>query len=180
MEPFEVLKGDAPRLIDEWQEVPSLWDATRSFVDLNNKKGLIILTCSSTPTIRGILHSVTGRIKSIRMNTMSLYESGDSTGDISLKELCNNRFETRLYEEVNLKHLVYLIVRGGRLGNIEVNQEDCCELASGYMENVIKTDLQQLDNDIEYNEHKAKLILKYLARNESATASNQNILKDII
>ena len=180
MEPFEVLKGDVPRLIDEWQEVPSLWDATRSFVDLNNKKGLIILTGSSTPTIKGILHSGTGRIKSIRMNTMSLYESGDSTGDISLKELCNNRFKARLYEDVNLKHLAYLIVRGGWPGNIEVNQEDCCELASGYMENVIKTDLKQLDNDIEYNEHKAKLILKSLARNESTTASNQNILKDII
>ena len=70
MEPFEVLKGDVPRLIDEWQEVPSLWDATRSFVDLNNKKGLIILTDSSTPTIKGILQSGTGRIKSIRMNSL--------------------------------------------------------------------------------------------------------------
>ena len=180
LEPLEVLKGEAPRLIDEWQEVPSLWDATRSFVDLYNKKGLIILTGSSTPTIKGILHSGTGRIKSIRMNTMSLYESGDSTGDISLKELCNNKFETRIYEDVNLKHLAYLIVRGGWPGNIEVNQDDCGELALGYMENVIKTDLQQLDNDIEYNEHKAKLILKSLARNESTTASNQSILKDII
>ena len=72
IEPYTVLKGDAPRLIDEWQEVPSLWDATRAFVDSSGKKGQIILTGSSTPALKGVLHSGVGRIKSIRMNTMSL------------------------------------------------------------------------------------------------------------
>ena len=85
LEPYTVLKGDTPRLIDEWQEVPALWDATRSFVDESGNKGQIILTGSSTPVNKGVLHSGTGRIKSIRMNTMSLYESGNSSGDISLK-----------------------------------------------------------------------------------------------
>ncbi len=77
MDPYTVLEGKAPRLIDEWQEVPSLWDATRAFVDSKTEKGLIILTVSSTPMEKGILHSGTGRIKSIRMNTMSLFESGE-------------------------------------------------------------------------------------------------------
>ena len=86
-DPYTVLEGKTPRLIDEWQEVPALWDATRSFVDRNGEKGQIILTGSSTPAAKGILHSGTGRIKSIRMNTMSLFESGDSTGEISLKDL---------------------------------------------------------------------------------------------
>ena len=180
VEPYTVLKGDTPRLIDEWQEVPSLWDATRSFVDLNNEKGQIILTGSSTPVNKGILHSGTGRIKSIRMNTMSLYESGDSSGDISLKDLCNNKFESKLFEETNLEKLAYLIARGGWPGNIGVAESDCAELANGYMDNVIKTDLKQLDKDIDYNEHKAKLILKSLARNESTTVSNQKVLDDII
>ena len=180
VEPYTVLKGDTPRLIDEWQEVPSLWDATRSFVDLNNEKGQIILTGSSTPTSKGILHSGTGRIKSIRMNTMSLYESGDSSGDISLKDLCNNKFESKLFEETNLEKLAYLIARGGWPGNVGVAESDCAELANGYMDNVVKTDLKQLDKDIDYNEHKAKLILKSLARNESTTVSNQRILDDII
>ena len=180
VEPYTVLKGDTPRLIDEWQEVPSLWDATRSFVDLNSEKGQIILTGSSTPVNKGILHSGTGRIKSIRMNTMSLYESGDSSGDISLKDLCNNKFEPKLFEETNLEKLAYLIARGGWPGNIGVNESDCAELANGYMDNVIKTDLKQLDKDIDYNEHKAKLILKSLARNESTTVSNQKVLDDII
>lgn len=180
LEPYTVLKGDTPRLIDEWQEVPALWDATRSFVDESGNKGQIILTGSSTPVNKGVLHSGTGRIKSIRMNTMSLYESSDSSGDISLKDLCENKFESKVFEETNLEKLAYLIVRGGWPGNINVDVNDCDELALGYMENVAKTDLKQLDKDIDYNEHKAKLILKSLARNESTTVSNQSILNDII
>lgn len=85
-----------------------------------------------------------------------------------------------MLEETNLEKLAYLIVRGGWPGNIDVSVNDCDELALGYMENVAKTDLKQLDKDIDYNEHKAKLILKSLARNESTTVSNQSILNDII
>ena len=180
IEPYKVLEGNTPRLIDEWQEVSSLWDATRAFVDRNNVKGQIILTGSSTPVHKGILHSGTGRIKNVRMNTMSLYESGDSTGDISLMDLCQNKFEAKIYEQTSLEHLAYLIVRGGWPGNTSTSYDDCDELGLSYMENVTKTDLDQLDNDLDYNEHKAKLILKSLARNESTTVSNQSILKDII
>ncbi len=180
IEPYTVLKGETPRLIDEWQEVPSLWDATRAYVDRNADKGQIILTGSSTPQKKGVLHSGTGRIKSIRMNTMSLYESRDSSGDISLKDLCEQKFESKMLDEVSLEHLAYLIARGGWPGNIDVDITDCTELATEYMENTIKTDLSKLDTDIDYNEQKAKLILKSLARNESTTVSNQSILKDII
>ncbi len=180
VEPYSVLEGENPRLIDEWQEVPSLWDATRAYVDKKAEKGLIILTGSSTPNEKGILHSGTGRIKSIRMNTMSLYESGDSSGLISLKDLCENKFESKILDVTSLEHLAYLIIRGGWPGNIEVDKDVCAELASGYMENVIKTDLRKLDKDVDYNEQKAKLILKSLARNESTTVSNQSILTDII
>ena len=180
VEPYSVLEGATPRLIDEWQEVPSLWDATRAFVDGREGKGQLILTGSSTPVEKGILHSGTGRIKSIRMNTMSLYESGDSDGTISLRDLCENRFETKLTAETKLEKLAYYIVRGGWPGNIDVSVEECADAAIGYMENVIKTDLRKLDKDIDYNEHKAKLILKSLARNESTTVSNQSIMRDII
>ena len=180
VEPYSVLEGATPRLIDEWQEVPSLWDATRAFVDGREGKGQLILTGSSTPVEKGILHSGTGRIKSIRMNTMSLYESGDSDGTISLRDLCENRFGTKLTAETKLEKLAYYIVRGGWPGNIDVGVEECADAAIGYMENVIKTDLRKLDKDIDYNEHKAKLILKSLARNESTTVSNQSIMRDII
>lgn len=180
IEPYTVLNGKTPRLIDEWQEVPSLWDATRAFVDKIGSKGQIILTGSSTPINKGVLHSGTGRIKTIRMNTMSLYESGDSNGDISLKDLCNNKFQAKIYDQTTLEKLAYLIVRGGWPGNIYTGIEECNELSIAYMENVIKTDLKKLDEEIDYDEHKAKLILKSLARNESTTVSNQSILKDII
>lgn len=180
IEPYKVLDGKTPRLIDEWQEVPSLWDATRAYVDKSVKKGQIILNGSSTPQEKGVLHSGTGRIKSIRMNTMSLYESGDSSGEISLRDLCNYKFQSKILEEVSLEKLAYLITRGGWPGNIDVEESECYELATSYMENVIKTDLRKLDKDVDYNEQKAKLILKSLARNESTTVSNQKILNDII
>lgn len=180
MDPYTVLEGKTPRLIDEWQEVPSLWDATRAFVDSRTEKGLIILTGSSTPMEKGILHSGTGRIKSIRMNTMSLFESGESSGDVSIKDLCEEKFKSMLIKPVSLEKLAYLIVRGGWPGNLDVSIDMCSELATGYMENVIKSDLNKLDNDIDYNEQKTKLILKSLARNESTTVSNQSILNDII
>lgn len=180
IEPLRVLEGKSPRLIDEWQEVPSLWDATRAYVDRVSAKGRIILTGSSTPLFKGILHSGTGRIKSIRMNTMSLYESGDSSGSISLKDLCDSKFETKALEETTLEKLAYFIVRGGWPGNLSTDESTCNEVSTSYMENVIKYDLKRLDENIDYNEHKALLILKSLARNESTTVSNQSILKDII
>ncbi len=180
IEPFAVLVGDSPRLIDEWQEVPALWDTTRAFVDIHDKNGLIILTGSSTPQIKGVLHSGTGRIKSIKMNTMSLYESGDSSGVVSLKDLVEGKFETKMLENISLKQLAYLISRGGFPKNIGVSEDDCYELATSYMENIIKTDLKKVDFGIDYNERTAKLILKSLARNESTTVSDQSILNDII
>ena len=172
LEPYTVLKGDAPRLIDEWQEVPALWDATRAFVDESGGKGQIILTGSSTPVNKGVLHSGTGRIKSIRMNTMSLYESGDSSGIISLKDLCENKFESKVLEETNLEKLAYLIVRGGWPGNIDVSVNDCDELALGYMENVAKTDLKQLDKDIDYQS-----ILNDIIENDNSSISKNTLSK---
>ena len=88
--PEAVLEGENPRLIDEWQEVPPIWDAVRHKVDQTGEKGQFILTGSSTPNHKGQLHSGAGRIAKIRMHPMSLYESGDSSGKISLEELCND------------------------------------------------------------------------------------------
>ena len=180
LEPFAVLQGETPRMIDEWNEVPALWDATRAFVDMNVGKGQLILTGSSTPTRKGVLHSGTGRIKSIRMNTMSLYESGDSSGTISLTDLCNGVFKSQIFDNTSLNKLAYLIIRGGWPGNIGVSEQSCADLAVGYMEDIVKTDLKKLDPEIEYSEQKSKLILKSLARNESTTVSNNSILDDII
>lgn len=180
LDPSLILQGDTPRMIDEWQEVPSIWDATRAEIDKRHKKGQIILTGSSTPKTKGILHSGTGRIVSLKMNTMSLYESGDSTGLISLKELCEGKLKPTMLEEVDLEKIAYLIVRGGWPENINVDSDSAHIMPRAYMNNIIKEDLNKLDDDIEYNQHKTTLLLKSLARNESTTVSDKKLLDDII
>lgn len=180
LNPTLVLQGDTPRTIDEWQEVPSLWDATRAEIDRRNKKGQIILTGSSTPKQKGILHSGTGRILSIKMNTMSLYETGDSSGLVSLKDLCDGNMEEQLINEIPLEQLAYYIIRGGFPSNISVPKDRAKIMPRGYMENIIKEDINKLDDGITYNSEKVKLLLKSLARNESTTASVLSIYKDII
>ncbi len=179
LNPSLVLQGETPRLIDEWQEVPSLWDATRAEVDLRNKKGQIILTGSSTPKTKGILHSGAGRITRLRMNTMSLFESGDSTGAISLQDLCSGTLHDQMVEEASLSQLAYLIVRGGWPANIGSDIHTAHLMPKSYMTSVISTDLNKLDDGVEYSAHKAELLLRSLARNECICASDLSLLKDI-
>lgn len=174
--PLLVLEGETPRMIDEWQEVPSLWDATRSFVDRMNKNGNLILTGSSTPKTKGILHSGAGRIVSVRMNTMSLYESGDSSGLVSLSDMIHGDFKDRLVEEVKLEKLAYFIVRGGWPKNINSKNPSITPIS--YIEKVIQSDFKDKDGK-RYSSDKIEHILKSLARNESTTASVSRIAKDI-
>ena len=100
LSPELVLTGEAPRLIDEWQEVPPLWDAVRYKVDQTAEKGQFILTGSATPNHKGVLHSGAGRIAKLRMRPMSLYESGDSSGQVSLEKLCHGEVTTAMTGEV--------------------------------------------------------------------------------
>lgn len=180
MDPLKVLSGDLPRLIDEWQEVPSLWDAIRMKVDETNLKGQYILTGSSTPVRKGVLHSGTGRIYKLRMNTMSLFESGDSDGKVSLKEICGNYFDkTILTGDVDLEKIAYLIVRGGWPDNINVPKEKAGVLPKGYIDSVLYEDIQKLDENVKYETNKVNLLLRSLARNESTTITNLSLSKDI-
>ena len=123
LNPAMILQGDTPRMIDEWQEVPAIWDAVRAEIDKRHKKGQIILTGSSTPVTKGIMHSGTGRIVNLRMNTMSLFESGDSSGLVSLKDLCDGKLEIRMVEETRLEDLAHYIVRGGFPENISAPED---------------------------------------------------------
>ena len=180
LNPALILQGDTPRLIDEWQEVPSIWDAVRAEVDKRHKKGQIILTGSSTPKTKGIMHSGAGRIVRLRMNTMSLYETGDSSGRVSLQKLCNGELEMQMLDEVPLEKIATYIVRGGWPENIFVDAKKAHLMPRAYMETVISEDLNNLDNGIEYNRHKAQLLLRSLARNESTTVTDSSLLKDIV
>ena len=178
MSPAIVLEGEKPRLIDEWQEATNLWDEIRIDVDKTGLKGQYILTGSSTPNRKGIAHSGAGRYGKIHLRTMSLYESGDSTGDISLEELCNNKFKGKATVEVDLRNLAKLIIRGGWPANLEYSAKDASEAIEEYINLIIDDDLYRLDG-VNRDKHKVKLLLKSLARNASTTVSNMTLKKDI-
>lgn len=178
LSPTMVLQGDVPRLIDEWQEVESLWDAVRYEVDVRHQQGQFVLTGSSTPKRKGIMHSGAGRIAPLRMRTMSLWESGDSDGKVSLQALFAGELETQLTGEVNLKRLANLIVRGGWPQGLTVPEEKAYLLPQGYINAIIDDGANRLD-DIKRDSSKMLRLLKSLARNESTTVSNKTLKKDI-
>lgn len=181
LKPSYVLEGKAPRLIDEWQEVPALWDATRSIVDKRGHSGQFILTGSSTPKRKGIMHSGTGRIISLRMQTMSLYESGDSSGKVSLKDICENTFDEIIKtEDISLEKLAFLTIRGGWPGNLNSTEKNAGIIPQSYVDSVINRDINRLDDDIVYDLQKVRLLFRSLARNESTTVSNSTIARDIM
>ena len=178
LSPSIVLEGDTPRLLDEWQEVPSIWDAVRYIVDQRSEKGQFILTGSSTPKRKGIFHSGAGRIGKLRMRTMSLYESGDSSGKVSLSDVCQGKINPVMTGEVHLRDLAGYIVRGGWPGNLNVPIENASILPQSYIDAILDDDTQRMDGK-KYDVSKMRLLLRSLARNESTTATNKKLMKDI-
>lgn len=178
LSPALVLEGETPRLIDEWQEVLSIWDAVRYQVDQDSRKGLFILTGSATPNHKGILHSGAGRIAKLRMRPMSLYESGDSSGKVSLEKLCNGEFTPAMTGEPDLRRLTELIIRGGWPGSIGMPANQAALLPAEYLNAVIDDDVYRIDG-IKRNTVKMRLLLRSLARNESTTATNKTLKNHI-
>ncbi|WP_295916788.1 DUF4143 domain-containing protein [uncultured Anaerovibrio sp.] len=178
LSPEMVLEGDVPRLIDEWQDVASLWDAVRYEVDRRGQQGQFILTGSSTPKHKGILHSGAGRIARLRMHPMSLFEAGNSSGDVSLAELCQGRIKSKLTGDVELRKIADYIVRGGWPGNQDNDIEAARLLPEEYITATIEDDIVRIDG-VPRNRNKLELLLRSLARNESTTVSNKTIRNDI-
>lgn len=178
MSPDIVLEGETPRLVDEWQEVPPLWDAVRHKVDQSTEKGQFILTGSATPNHKGILHSGAGRIARLKMHPMSLYESGESCGKVSLRELCYGKLSPALTGEPDLKKTAELICRGGWPGNINTPAQKAGLLPAEYLKAVIEDDLYRIDG-VKRDLSKIQLLLKSLARNESTTVTNKTLKNDI-
>lgn len=178
LQPAVILDGKTPRLIDEWQEYPPLWDAVRYRVDELGKKGLYILTGSSTPNHKGILHSGAGRIGRLRMRPMSLWESGDSDGKVSLEALCKGQIEPAMTGDVDLRNLIHLIVRGGWPGALSLDSSDAQLIAQQYITAVLEDDATRIDG-VERDRNKLERLLKSLARQESTTASASAIQRDV-
>jgi len=178
MSPDLALDGENPRLIDEWQEVPVIWDAVRSKIDFSNKKGQFILTGSATIDKSSYIHSGTGRIAHLRMRPMSLFESGKSDGKVSLKDICDNIAKDYFTGDVDLKNIIHYILVGGWPSSINIPIENGILISKEYIKSIINEDIYKIDN-IKRDKRKIELLLKSLARNESTTVTNTTLRKDI-
>lgn len=180
LSPMKLLAGATPRLIDEWQLAPQLWDAARFEVDHRDEEGQFIFTGSAVPTDTDkIHHSGTGRFAWLTMRTMSLYESGESTGEVSLGDLFSKPgvdiFGTN---NLNIDSIAWLICRGGWPKATTINKEVALDMAYRYYEAVVNNDISRVDN-VKRDTERAKRILRSIARNQCAQISVNTICADI-
>ena len=179
--PSLLLKGDNPRLIDEWQVAPVLWDAIRTAVDQRQEEGLFILTGSTSVDNDHIMHSGTGRISRMKMYPMSLFESKESNGAISLKKLFDNPYMDidGIISELTVEELIFSACRGGWPASLK-RKNDTAKLliAKDYLNNICESDISTVDG-VQRNPVWTNLILRSYARNVSTLAKKANIYKDV-
>ena len=182
VDPKYIFNQDRPQLIDEWQLVPSKWDAVRHECDSDHDKGKFILTGSTSLSKEEredeIFHSGTGRIAIMKMNPMSLYESGDSTGDVSIEEMFSGNVNCKYIRKVELDELAKLIIRGGWPENIDKEGDDIEVIPRSYIESVITRDINER-KDKKRDSNKMRMLIRSLSRNETTIAGNDTIVKDI-
>lgn len=182
VDPKYIFNQDRPQLIDEWQLVPSIWDAVRHECDSDHDKGKFILTGSTSLSKEEreeeIFHSGTGRIAIMKMNPMSLYESGDSTGDVSIEEMFSGNLNCKYIRKVELDELAKLIIRGGWPENIDKEGDDIEVIPRSYIESVITRDINER-KDKKRDSNKMRMLIRSLSRNETTIAGNDTIVKDI-
>ena len=175
--PSLFLEGDKPRLFDEWQMYPVVWDSIRTDVDNTGLKGQYILTGSAKPVEGETMHSGTGRFSRILMRTMSLYESGDSNGRVSLKDIIDGR-SIAATNELSLEDIASVIVRGGWPAALDINDDNKYKVAKEYIDSLVREDVNTIDG-VERNPSKMNSLIKSLARNVSTTVSNATIIEDV-
>ena len=176
----QLLTGETPRLIDEWQIAPSLWDSVRFEVDHRGGWGHFILTGSSVPpSANEIFHSGTGRFAKLKMRTMSLFESGDSTGAVSLSDLFDaEKKPISGSSKIDINRLAYLICRGGWPGALDLNETDALAQAFDYYDVVCDSDISRVD-DVQRDPQRVRLLLRSYARHQGTMATIGTILKDL-
>lgn len=179
--PSLLLKGDTPRLIDEWQVAPVLWDAVRNEVDERKLKGQFILTGSTVIDNDEIMHSGTGRISQIPMYPMSLYESKESNGKISLKDLFDNQQYDidGITSDLTIENLIFAACRGGWPASLDVMSDNAKLLiAKDYVNIVCEEDVSRVDKK-RRNPVLARLIMRSYARNICTLVKKSNLLADV-
>lgn len=180
LNPSLLLAGKTPRLIDEWQIAPKLWDAVRFEVDHRCEEGQFILTGSAVPAnMDDVTHTGTGRFAWLTMRPMTLYESGESNGTISLLELFNNTSNLSGINELTLEDIAYLCCRGGWPRSIFMDHDIALEQAYDYYDAVVNSDISRVDN-INRNPERVKNLMRSYARNIGSQASNETLKNDMI
>jgi predicted AAA+ superfamily ATPase len=175
-----LLEGEKPRLIDEWQVIPDIWNMVKTDVDIQNKEGLYILTGSTTPTDDETLHSGIGRMSFIEMKPMSLYESHDSNGSISLNDIVAGEAEVRGQScDINYKRLAFLVCRGGWPSTMGKDDDVALNIAKEYVNALCQSDISSVDGTMR-NPALARTILKSYARNVSTINANKTMYEDVI
>lgn len=178
LDPSLLLAGPTPRLIDEWQIAPKLWDAVRFDVDHRRKRGLFILTGSSVPpSTSSIIHTGTGRFTKLTMRPMSLYESLESTGEVSLSELFNAPDQIRGVNNAKLQDIAFLTCRGGWPGatDDDLSATIALDQAKDYYDMVVDSDISRVDG-VTRNPQRVKSLMRSYARNQ-ATQANLSVIR---
>lgn len=174
-----ILNGAAPRLIDEWQIAPTLWDSVRFEVDQRNEVGQFILTGSSVPPKSDeIYHSGTGRFAKLLMRPMSLFESGESSGSVKLQDLFQHSDSIEGESKIDIAELAYLICRGGWPGALGLSREDALGQAFDYYDLVCDSDVSRVD-DVVRNAQRVRLLMRSYARHQGSMATVGTILSDM-
>jgi len=177
--PSLLLEGETPRLLDEWQVAPVLWNAVRFAVDKRQKTGQFILTGSVVPVRTDDMHSGTGRISRMKMRTMSLFESGESSGEISLEALFDGETEMFGKSKITLEQIAFILTRGGWPAAVKEKSEVLAlKKASDYYEAVINEDISRIDN-VEKNTDRVRSLMRSLSRNIATEAGTTTILNDL-
>lgn len=177
--PSLLLEGEKPRLIDEWQLVPKLWNAVRYSVDKTGKQGQYILTGSATPKEDDTLHSGVGRFAFVTMKPMTLFESGDSNGKISLTEILNgNRDIDGIKTDLTYEEIAYVLCRGGWPTTINMPKKKSLQIAKNYIDVLCESDISRVDG-VNRNPELARAILKAYARQVSTIDSNTSLYNDV-
>ncbi|MDR2698404.1 MAG: DUF4143 domain-containing protein [Candidatus Methanoplasma sp.] len=178
LNPTRALDGDPPRLIDEWQEVPKLWDYARGIMDSSVSKGRFVFTGSSTPAKGSTLHSGTGRFARLHMRTMSLYETGDSSGAVGLTNLFNGAEYESVSSKMDIPAAMRHICRGGWPAGMLLNETDAMRIPKAYVDSCREKDYSRIDGK-KRSPLTIKLIMESLARNCATTVKRSVIAADI-
>lgn len=179
LNPQRLLKGAVPRLIDEWQLAPKLWDAIRFEVDHRRELGQFVLTGSAVPVdTREITHSGTGRFTWLTMRPMSLYESGDSTGEVSLKDLFDGASDIDGDSHLSIDRLAFLVCRGGWPQAVDMREEIALDQAVDYYDAVVRSDINRADN-VQKNPERVRRLMRSYARNQGSQIPYTVLAQDI-